>query len=114
MNIGNYPSTPDFASVARYGDLLHRNRACGRLLNYYFNQEGEIITSDRDFAIQIPREVLSRCPRVIGLCSANTAASALEGALNTGLFTALVVREGLAEELLRGAADAGRHGKSYI
>ena len=102
VNIGNYPSTPDFASVARYGDLLHRNRACGRLLNYYFNQEGEIITSDRDFAIQIPREVLSRCPRVIGLCSANTAASALEGALNTGLFTALVVREGLAEELLRG------------
>ena len=93
---------PHLASVARYGDLLHRNRACGRLLNYYFNQEGEIITSDRDFAIQIPREVLSRCPRVIGLCSANTAASALEGALNTGLFTALVVREGLAEELLRG------------
>ena len=44
VNIGNYPSTPDFASVARYGDLLHRSRACGRLLNYYFNREGEIIT----------------------------------------------------------------------
>ena len=86
--------------MARYGDLLHRSRACGRLLNYYFNREGEIITSDRDFAIQIPRDVLSRCPRVIGLCSANTSSAALEGALNTGLFTALVVREGLAEELL--------------
>lgn len=63
-------------------------------------QQRQDLTDDRDFAIQIPRDVLSRCPRVIGLCSANTSSAALEGALNTGLFTALVVREGLAEELL--------------
>ena len=50
----------------------------------------------------LTEQLRARCPRVIGLCSANTSSAALEGALNTGLFTALVVREGLAEELLRG------------
>ena len=32
VNIGNYPSSPDFASLVRYGDLLQKERTCGRLL----------------------------------------------------------------------------------
>ena len=103
VNIGNYPSTPDFASVARYGDKLHQQHACGRLLNYYFNEAGEIISSDHDFAIQIPLALLTRCPRVIGLCSANTAPRALLGALRTGLFTGLVAGEDLVRAVVDGA-----------
>ena len=30
VNIGNFPSVPDFASEARYGDLLIRQKAVGR------------------------------------------------------------------------------------
>lgn len=101
VNIGNYPSTPDFASVARYGDLLSRQRACGRLLAYYFNESGQIIRSDHDFAIQMPLEQMSRCRNVVGLCSANTALRALRGALRTGLFTHIVARA----ELVRALAD---------
>ncbi len=100
VNIGNFPSTPDFASVARYGDLLQRQHACGRLLAYFFNEEGEIIRSDHDLAIQIPLERLSACRNVVGLCSANTSVRALRGALRTGLFTHLVARQTLASELL--------------
>ena len=64
VNIGNYPSSPDFASLVRYGSLLQHHRACGRMLAYYFNEEGKIIQSEQDFAIQVPIDVLRRCPDV--------------------------------------------------
>lgn len=100
VNIGNYPSTPDFASVARYGSRLQQAHACGRMLAYYFNQRGELISSDQDFAIQIPLDLLRSCPNVIGVCSANTSLKALQGALNTGTFTHIVARTELVRELL--------------
>lgn len=99
VNIGNYPSTPDFASGARYGDLLQKHKACGRFLAYFINESGEIITSDYDFAIQIPVELLKKCPNIVGLCSANTSIRALRGALATGLFTHLVARRELVSQL---------------
>ena len=100
VNIGDYPSSPDFASLVRYGSLLQRHRACGRMLVYYFNEEGTVIRSDQDFAIQIPLEILRRCPNIIGVCSANTSAKALRGALHTGFFTHVVARVGLVQTLL--------------
>ena len=63
VNIGDYPSSPDFASLVRYGSLLQQRRACGRMLIYYFNEDGYVIQSDQDFAIQIPIDVLKRCPK---------------------------------------------------
>ena len=77
VNIGDYPSSPDFASLVRYGSLLQQQRACGRMLIYYFNEDGFIIQSEQDFAIQIPIDMLKRCPNIIGVCSANTSAKAL-------------------------------------
>ena len=83
-----------------YGSLLQEARTCGRLLVYYFNEEGKVIQSDQDFAIQIPLEQLRRCPNIIGVCSANTSVRALRGALNTGIFSHIVARRELARELL--------------
>ena len=100
VNIGNYPSTPDFATVARYGSRLRKGHACGRMLAYYFNQQGELISSEQDYAIQIPLELLQSCPNVIGVCSANTSVRALRGALNTGYFTHLIARAELVREVL--------------
>ena len=100
VNIGNYPSSPDFASLVRYGSLLQKERTCGRLLVYYFNAEGKVIRSDQDFAIQIPLETLKGCPNRIGVCSANTSVQALRGALATGIFTHLVARADLVRALL--------------
>ncbi len=100
VNIGDYPSSPDFASLVRYGNLLQRQRACGRMLIYYFNEDGFVIQSEQDFAIQIPIEILKRCPNIIGVCSANTSAKALCGALKSGFFTHLVARSELIKTLL--------------
>ena len=100
VNIGNYPSSPDFASLVRYGSLLQQYRACGRMLVYYFNEQGTVIQSDQDFAIQIPLDTLRQCPRIIGVCSANTGAKALLGALRSGVFTHLVARSELVKSLL--------------
>ena len=100
VNIGDYPSSPDFASLVRYGSLLQHHHACGRMLAYYFNEAGMVIQSDQDFAIQIPMEALKQCPRIIGVCSANTSARALRGALNTGILTHIVARADLVQELL--------------
>lgn len=99
VNIGDYPSSPDFASLVRYGGLLQHQRACGRMLIYYFNDAGTVIQSDQDFAIQIPIATLKRCPNIIGVCSANTSAKALSGALKTGFFTHIVARQDLLDGL---------------
>ena len=100
VNIGDYPSSPDFASLVRYGSLLQQQHACGRMLVFYFNETGTIIQSEQDFAIQVPLETLMQCPNIIGVCSANTSAKALRGALRTGAFTHIVARAALVQTLL--------------
>ncbi len=99
VNISNYPSTPDFASVARYGNRLQEQRACGRLLAYYYNEAGGIIRSTQDFAIQIPWELLKKSRYVVGVCSANTSVRALRGALHSGCFTHIIARAGVVRGL---------------
>ena len=101
VNIGNYPSSPDFASLVRYGSLLQQHHACGRMLIYYFNEAGTVIQSEQDFAIQIPMDTLRQCPNIIGVCSANTSARALLGALRTGLLTHVAARSELVKEAFR-------------
>lgn len=99
VNIGNYPSSPDFASLVRYGDLLQKQHACGRMLIYYFNEDGTVIQSDQDFAIQIPLDLLRKCPNIIGVCSANTSEKALCGALRSNVLTHIVARCSLVQAL---------------
>lgn len=108
INIGNYPSTPDFASVARYGNTLKEQKAVGRLLNYYFDIHGTVLYSDRDYAIQIPLNILKTVPYIIGIASASVNQKALLGALKTGLFNFLIVPENqLKEALLTGSKANG-------
>lgn len=94
VNIGNYPATPDFAA-AHYSALLREKHAAGRLIAYYFTKEGEIIEAPSEYTLQIPMELLRRCKAVVAICSANTSARALLGALRTGLITHVVCREQL-------------------
>lgn len=100
VNIGDYPSSPDFASLVRYGSLLQEHHACGRMLVYYFNEDGTVIQSNQDFAIQIPIETLRRCPNIIGVCSANTSAKAVKGALKSGFLTHIAARASLIQSIL--------------
>lgn len=100
VNIGNYPSVPDFASEARYGDALRKGKAVGKILNYYLDGNGKIFQSDKDYAMQIPLDTLAKVPCVIGICSANTGARALAGALKTGLIHYLAAPEPVLKEAL--------------
>ena len=100
VNIGNYPASPDFASLVRYGGLLQQQRACGRMLAYYFNEAGSMIVSEEDFAIQVPIEVLKKCPNIIGVCSANTSPQALLGAIRSGFLTHVVAPMDLIRPML--------------
>jgi len=84
VNIGNYPSVPDFASEARFGEKLRSGKAVGRILNYYLDVHGHIFQSENDYSLQIPLEILKEVPSVVGICSANTSPKALLGALRTG------------------------------
>lgn len=100
VSIGDYPSSPDFASLVRYGGLLQEHHACGRMLVYYFNEDGTVIQSDQDFAIQVPLGTLKQCPNIIGVCSANTSAKAVKGALKSGILTHIVARSSLIHSIL--------------
>ena len=105
VNIGNFPSVPDFASEARYGDVLVKQKAVGRILNYFVNREGRILYSETDYAIQIPLELLRKTKHVVGICSANTSSAALRAVLRTGLVNYLiapgrVVETALKEEMI--------------
>lgn len=100
VNIGNYPSSPDCASVARFGDILKNKKAVGRILNYYLNVQGEILSSDTDFAIQIPLELLKETKNVIGICGSNINPRALAGALKTGLINHLIAPEDAVKAVL--------------
>lgn len=93
VNIGNYPSTPDFASEARYGDALRKKHAVGKILNYFCNAQGMIFHSDNDYAIRISLEMLRNTKHVIGICSANIKEKAILGALRTGLIHYLIAPE---------------------
>lgn len=101
VNIGNYPSVPDFASVARYGDALSKGKAVGRILNYYLDVNGTVFQSDTDYALQIPIEVLGKVKHVIGICSSNTSAKAFAGAMRTGLIHHVIA----PEEVVKAAVD---------
>lgn len=95
VNVGNHPSSPDFASYARYGKILTERQAVGRLIAYYYAVDGGIITSDHDYAIQIPIPSLARSRHVLGVCSANCKPATLLGALRTGLLTHVIATDEL-------------------
>lgn len=101
VNIGNYPSTPDFASAARYGSMLTTGKAVGRMLGYFFDAQGSMFHSDTDYMLQIPLESLAHIPHVIGFCSSNTNPVALLGALRSGYINHLIAREDTVQSALK-------------
>ncbi|MCE1252357.1 MAG: winged helix-turn-helix transcriptional regulator [Anaerolineae bacterium] len=100
VNLGNYPSVPDYATATRFGDLLNTRKAAGRMLCYYFDIHGDIIHSDSDYTIQIPIEKLARCRNVVAVCSVALQPKAIVGALRTGLITHIIATESAARQVL--------------
>ena len=98
--IRNFPSVPDLATEARFEKLLQENHACGMVLGYYFNVDGEIITSPHDYSIQIPLKDFRSARVRVGIMNSKINTNAAIGALRTGLFNDILITENLLQELL--------------
>lgn len=101
VNIGNYPSVPDFATAASYGNKLSEQKAVGKLLCYYYDINGHFIKPNMECTMQIPMEILSKRKFVVGICGANVHPRALEGALKTGIFTHIVAAKDIVEQITK-------------
>lgn len=99
VNIGNYPSVPDFATAASYGNRLIEQKAVGKLLCYYYDSNGKFIKPDMECTMQIPLEILSKRKYVVGICGGGVSPKALAGALKTGIFTHIVASKNILESI---------------
>ena len=100
LSIGTYPSVPDQATAARFGNKLRESRAVGMIASYYFDIDGNIIESENDIVIRLPLEILRKVERVIAISFGEKKISSTRGALLTGLITHLVTDEITAREIL--------------
>lgn len=103
VQIRNFPSVPDLASEARFERKLQEKHAVGMILGYYYGINGEIITSEHDYSIQIPIESLRKIPHLAGIINARVSPSAAIGALRTGLFNEILI----SETTVKGIISAG-------
>lgn len=101
LGIGTYPTVPDYATAARFGDRLKQQKAVGVLATYYFDARGTIIDSPQDYAVRIPLEDLRGARQVVVVTGSGKKAQAVHGGLMTGLISHLVTDEGTARELIR-------------
>jgi DNA-binding transcriptional regulator LsrR (DeoR family) len=99
LSIGTYPSVPDQATAARFGNKLRERKAVGMIAAYYFDIDGEIIESENDIVIRIPLEILKKVKRVIAISSGEKKVNATRGALLTGIVTHLVIDEVTARQI---------------
>lgn len=99
IQIRNFPSVPDLATEARFEKKLQKENAVGMILGYYYDIDGNFIQSDSDYSIQIPLESLKKSKNVIGIINARVNKKAALGALNTGLFSHIIISEAVVSEL---------------
>ena len=93
LGIGTYPSVPDQATAARFGDKLRREGAVGMMATYYYDHEGRFIESDNDIVIRIPLKLLMKTRVVLIIGSGLEKIPSIIGALKTGLVTHLITDE---------------------
>ncbi|MEG0505918.1 MAG: sugar-binding domain-containing protein [Longicatena sp.] len=101
IQIRNFPSVPDLATEARFEKKLHEQHATGMLLGYYFDINGQIITSNHDYSIQIPVESIKACPNTIAIINARVGVNTAIGALRSGLFDHILISESVVSELMK-------------
>jgi len=100
LGIGTYPSVPDQATAARFGDLLRKKKAVGMIATYYFDIDGNIIKSNDDIVIRIPLDDLKHAKKVFVIGGGEKKINAMRGTLKTGLVTHLVTDDKPAQALV--------------
>lgn len=101
LGIGTYPSVPDQATAARFGDLLRKKKAVGMIATYYFDFDGNIIKSKDDIVIRIPLDDFNRAGKVFIIGGGEKKINSIRGTLKTGLATHLITDDRTAQALLK-------------
>jgi len=100
LGIGTYPSVPDQATAARFGNLLREKKAVGMLATYYFDGDGKLIKSKDDIVIRISLDDLRRAQKVIVIGGGAKKINAIRGTLRTGLVTHMITDDKTAQSLI--------------
>ena len=100
LGIGTYPSVPDQATAARFGDLLRKKKAVGMLATYYFDIDGNIIKSKDDIVFRIPIDDFKRTEKVFVIGGGEKKINSIRGTLKTGLVTHLITDDRTAQALV--------------
>ena len=101
LGIGTYPSVPDQATAARFGNLLRDKKAAGMIATYYFDRDGHIIESKDDIVIRIPLEALKRVAKIFVIGGGEKKINSIRGTLKTGLVTHLITDDRTAQALVK-------------
>jgi deoxyribonucleoside regulator len=101
LGIGTYPSVPDQATAARFGNLLRDKKAVGMIATYYFDKEGHIIKSKDDIVIRIPLEALKRVAKIFVIGGGEKKINSIRGTLKTGFVTHLITDDRTAQALVK-------------
>ena len=100
LGVGMYPSVPDQATAARFGNLLREKKAVGMIATYYFNRDGKTIYSKNDIVIRIALDDLERIDKVFLIGGGEKKINAVRGTLKTGLVNHLITDEKTAQALI--------------
>ena len=98
VSISNYPSYPDMGVKTIYGDRLMKEHAVGRVLAYYFDRTGRVISPNEDCVSQVSIGQLRKA-QVTAACSSQVKAAAVAGALRLGLIDTLILPLSVARKV---------------
>lgn len=98
VSISNYPSYPDMGVKTIYGDRLMKEHAVGRILAYYFDRNGRIISPNEDCVSQAAIGQLKKA-QITAVCSCQVKPSSIAGALRLGLIDTLIVPFSVARKV---------------
>ena len=100
LGVGTYPSLPDQATAARFGNLLREKKAVGMLATYYFDSDGNLIKSNDDIVIRIAPNDLKRIDKAFLIGGGKKKINAVQATLKTGLVNHLITDEKTAQALI--------------
>jgi len=113
LGIEPYPSVPDQATAARFGDLLKERKPVGMIATYLYDINGKLIESENDIVMRIRLSSLKKAKRVLAIAPSEKGAASTVGALRTGLITHLIADEVTAEQVLR-SAETGSNSLGHM
>lgn len=102
VSISDYPSYPDMGVKTIYGDRLTKEHAVGRVLAYYFDENGKVIVPAEDCVCQASVGQLKKT-QVTAVCSSRVRAEAVAAALRLGIIDTLILPSSIAGKVAEAA-----------